>query len=1757
MLTLCSDNYKWNTTTDTEITINGRVATLPYGIEKASVTLSNLTIPGWTYNTYNKDVNIPGATVTKNFTDSVVPYFQYSIDGEEWLDWNENTMNNLTVKTYRIRAVVDADPNYYGATLEKDANGNYYTFSVSKNNTAKIEGVASSGYETSYSPNGYPDLFAGVTTTNGYTPTYTYQKKNAQGEYEGVGAITDAGDYLVTITLNGGGNYNNDVVENIPVTINKVAVDETAIPDYGEVEYGTKLSDLAKPSYGTGIGTWTWETPDATVGDVNGNNRTHKLVFTPSPNYAANYEGGEFDITFTVYKKVILTPSATNIDRTYDGKTTHYSGLSAVAGVYTMSGDGRINAGDQTVTLTLENPNNYAWDSLTNTSETTTVEYTVAQAQITFTGVPTITGWSYGTYDAIVNKPSNTVVQDYAKDKVYFLYLAQGETEWKRTVPTNAGTTHKVKAVVDNDANGNYLGAESAGRTFAIAKAQVVPPSVVGGIKEQQYNKGEKVLYTLSGVDDSIYTVTDNGTGNAGDQKVKLALIDSTNYEWSTTLKSEPIEITYGKITPATVTFSNLAINGWTYGQTANKPSVTTNFTGYCTPTFVYSATQNGTYTATIPNNGGAGTYYVKATVAGGGNFSESFSAPVSFTIEKAKPMWDDVFSGKKFYEYQLKELISNPKVYNPYNKEAVAGSFNFDFSTLTTGVNTITLTFTPSDNNYVVSDTKTYRVQLVAVAYLNNVTPYISIEAALNAASTANKDTVWVRPYDPQLGPIYITQSVTVKSGVTLILPYGGGEWTRNTIDPKTGVIDVYFKSTSQYTKPADEGQCSVKVIIADGIKLTNNGIIEIAGQLSGGSGAAQYAGFTAGKHARLVLGEKAEIINNGTIYAAGFIRELDLNNGSKVTLNEGSYLYQPFTLRDFPGGSVSYATYKTLDSGEPITSFSRFIMMNVSSEVHINYGGSVKAWAILWAGSQNNQTVGDMIGFGANNTTSVIALTNATYSYMTAKYDVDSETCKLDIYGGAKTNAMKLSLELGLLGGGNVDISTEKALFAISHHYDVTLHKSDLIIEGQAQQTAEFTMGQKFKVMTGAKFTVEEGAKLTIGDLIIYENFEDIRSDAGTSQDHPMRYPNKPAAIFTVNGELVATNLGGMIYSDNPDAIVTISGATVYTAYELKKSSGSGITASVDERNPITVGAVVFGTTNLTAPSGVTTTTITLDLDYDGKQIPMTVFSNNSTNYPTLPTPERRGYEFVGWKYDNADVVSGSAFVASGAHTLTAQWVPIIEVGLDADRDGVADDYIYVRPSEAQVYTLTAPTMEGYEFLGWFYGETPVSSGDALLSNTHHTLTAKWQRLIHIGLDTDGDGTANSYVYVDPDGQLKYTLTAATMEGYQFLGWFYGEEEVKTGEALRVTYDPTDDTSADHILTAKWQRLIHIGLDTDGDGTADSYAYVDPDGELKYTLSDPGMEGHEFLGWYYREESVSSGDALKVTYNPEDLTSADHVLTATWKRLIHIGLDNNTDGIVDSYIYIDPEGALVYPNPLPTPTGDENSRFDGWYYVDEDSNVIKVTAGEGLNGRGDHTLVARWEKKVTVFIQYGDNLLGLPDTSVTVWPGESVSIGNLNAKDHDITVAQYIKALNCDTAGVTFTVDGNGNTVIYVPVGAPESITVTATFGTKHKIAVTQVGSNTSKISVSISGTNYNQTVTLADSYWIMPGESVTIKATTYATSYSAFGMTYYNGIKVTVGSSTGNNRSGLLGKATATASATVTATENGTTQVKAEDR
>ncbi len=154
------------------------------------------------------------------------------------------------------------------------------------------------------------------------------------------------------------------------------------------------------------------------------------------------------------------------------------------------------------------------------------------------------------------------------------------------------------------------LGAFAACDTTA-EKTKLETPTVAAKVYT-----GSKLTATIA--ESEGYTVvTNEGGTDVGEYDVVLKLSDETKYEWAKPDADDATRVTLKfAVTKATNEITALALDGWTFGETAKTPTAAAKFG---TPNFTYGATADGEFSETVPT--AAGNYFVKATVAATANY--------------------------------------------------------------------------------------------------------------------------------------------------------------------------------------------------------------------------------------------------------------------------------------------------------------------------------------------------------------------------------------------------------------------------------------------------------------------------------------------------------------------------------------------------------------------------------------------------------------------------------------------------------------------------------------------------------------------------------------------------------------------------------------------------------------------------------------------------------------------------------------------------------------------------------------------------------------------------------------------------------------------------------------------------------------------------------------------------------------------------------------------------------------------------------
>lgn len=197
----------------------------------------------------------------------------------------------------------------------------------------------------------------------------------------------------------------------------------------------------------------------------------------------------------------------------------------------------------------------------------------------------------------------------------------------------------------------------------------------------------------------------------------------------------------------------------------------------------------------------------------------------------------------------------------------------------------------------------------------------------------------------------------------------------------------------------------------------------------------------------------------------------------------------------------------------------------------------------------------------------------------------------------------------------------------------------------------------------------------------------------------------------------------------------------------------------------------------------------------------------------------------------------------------------------------------YTITAPSDRPL-KITAPTEEGYEFIGWFKDqEITERFEDEIYPTKNLVIYAGWQvKKFMITFETNGGTTLENQEFAYE--QEISNLPIPTKEDYRFGGW-YLDSDFKTPFNLQKM--PAHDLT----LYVKWILDTEKGVEHTityilNGGTLENKKDKFTKDDLPYVLPIPSKTGYEFEGWY-----LDSNFSVKIT-NINSLE--DFTLYAKW---------------------------------------------------------------------------------------------------------------------------------------------------------------------------------------------------------------------------------------------------------------------------------
>ena len=490
---------------------------------------------------------------------------------------------------------------------------------------------AQNGFVTHYDRNDwtYGDAASAETlpTMNFGIPTVSYYTDaECKEPYLGTfGMSTAAGTYYAKVTVAETNNY-TALEEVKSFTVAKATAQ--AVWSAGDLTYNStdKASVITATFYEKVSGSYV-ELQVTVTGGQMVNAGDYNLTATLPEAHANNYTLTNAEASYTVAKASVTV--------TLHAQSAQYTGQTPTVDQHAYSISGNTYEQDLGITLSIAagSVNVGSYDiTATHTNGNFNVNYLPAKFEITaapLTVEITANGGSYGNVTA-ATAIAKDAQGETVETQIVLTYTGQsndGESYNNTVAPQKAGS-YVVTATL---ADVNYALTGNNTATFTVSKARLVVEITTSA----SYNgELQKATVKVTGGDESLYTLTNNGGTDVGNYPVSLTLQDTYNYVWyynDAEFGGATLTVNFN-ITIADNAVTVSGVDGWTYGEQAVIPSATATFGN---ATVMYSTAADGVYVTDVPVN--AGTYFVKAVVAETANYRGAESKPQSFEIAKAQ----------------------------------------------------------------------------------------------------------------------------------------------------------------------------------------------------------------------------------------------------------------------------------------------------------------------------------------------------------------------------------------------------------------------------------------------------------------------------------------------------------------------------------------------------------------------------------------------------------------------------------------------------------------------------------------------------------------------------------------------------------------------------------------------------------------------------------------------------------------------------------------------------------------------------------------------------------------------------------------------------------------------------------------------------------------------------------------------------------------------------------------------------------------
>ena len=390
----------------------------------------------------------------------------------------------------------------------------------------------------------------------------------------------------------------------------------------------------------------------------------------------------------------------------------------------------------------------------------------------------------------------------------------------------------------------------------------------------------------------------------------------------------------------------------------------------------------------------------------------------------------------------------------------------------------------------------------------------------------------------------------------------------------------------------------------------------------------------------------------------------------------------------------------------------------------------------------------------------------------------------------------------------------------------------------------------------------------------------------------------------------------------------------------------------------------------------------TVVLDYAYERENDTYNFYSGTTVYPSNFPTPEREGYEFLGW-YFNADYsgecLENKTLTQNQSLTLYAKWKKIIHINYHYQYENKTESVLL---DEKTNYSLVVPFRLGYKFDGWFLNSAYTGDTITELTNPQADVNvfARWTaNKYYVSFDVNGGNqlTTNTKEVVFDQN---FVFPVATRTEATFIGWFDSDgKQYANNQGLSIlNWDVVGNTTLyAHYKINEYPVDLSENIDVGG--------VICGSGLKEYgsevTLTAQAKSGYSFVGWYNDGNLVSNTSTYSFKMPNYPIS-----YVAKWKANTYTITLNVNGGTA----LLEPTQDVTFDSSFSIPTTSRTGyTFSGWY-IDLNGMGQQITdnAGNSVDVwdiAENTTVYAKWNVinyKINYLLNDGENHPTNPST-------------------------------------------------------------------------------------------------------------------------------------------------------------------------------